>query len=110
MRSLLACSVLCLTLISNAFGETPKEESKKESAPIVLEDVMCGDSKALNDKLTNQQMVPILVMESERYTTVVWEDPKSKGSIIARYLDDKTACILGMGVNFTIAGKGKQAI
>lgn len=107
MRKLLACSILVLSLFGNVFAEeAKKEEPTKEEAvprnPIVLKDVVCGSPKELNARLKELKMIPVLATESEvnQYQTVVWMNPSTKDTVFTRYIDNETACIIGMGMNF----------
>lgn len=95
MKKLLVSSVLLFSMfLSNVL--LASEESK--TVRVELKDVMCGPVKEINNRLDQLGMVPVFMAVSEvnNYETMVWINGQ-KDVIFVRYVDEESACLMGMG-------------
>lgn len=96
MKRFLVSSVLALGLL---FTNSPlAEENKQAVVRIELKDLLCGPVKEINKRLYELQMVPVFMAISEvhHYETMVWM-AKDNSVIFIRYVDEQSACLMGMG-------------
>lgn len=112
MRKLLAYSAFVLgsgfscTSMSN---ELPTNISTDPGHRVELRDVGCASIDKITENLKKYEMIPILMTMADGYETIVWKNEEDNSIIYIRYVDEETACIMGLGVNVNISSVSKRS-
>lgn len=114
MKKLLVSSVIFFSGLfsSSSFSEEVNpQNNQQEVVRVELKDVGCGPVELISANLKKHGLVPILMTISENYDTIVWKSEVDNSVVFVRYVDEKSACIMGIGVNVEIKNtKQKETI